>query len=155
MSKKVVVRIVVDTNIIVPSLFSNLRIFQYVLKGNLALVWNNFIYTEAIEICERLWNKVYSHKVGSIRLEDAYTLLYSVCLEDNKAPEMPSAWPAVSRDRDDDPYLWAAEKGNAEYIITMDRKHMLDLGSYNGIHIGGPIAFFNWVKVAYPMKEAK
>jgi predicted nucleic acid-binding protein len=65
--------------------------------------------------------------------------------------DMPTGFPIVSIDRDDDNFLYAAQAGGAEYIIT-DDDHLLRLGKFGGVPIGGPNDFFEWAEVNYPME---
>lgn len=44
--------------------------------------------------------------------------------------DMPDDWEFVSTDRDDDPFLFAAEAGNAKYIISLDKRHIISWGSF-------------------------
>ena len=63
-----VVPVVVDTNILVFSLFRKKNLYRFIVKGNLFLIWNNHIYDEAEKIginlyhdlCEPLMTKVTS-----------------------------------------------------------------------------------------------
>ncbi len=153
MSNRVVIPVVIDTNILVPSLYSKTPLFDFVLKGNLILVWNSFIYEEAVEIIARL-GSIYKKKT-SVTPYDVISLLDLVLNEADKVREMPEDWPPVSPDRDDDPFLFTAEIGGAEYIISADNRHMLKLESYKGISIGSPGDFFKWAKENRPMKDTK
>lgn len=63
---------------------------------------------------------------------------------------MPEDWPPASQDRDDDPFLWTAVTGRAEYIISHDRRHMIKLGTFRDISIGTPGNFFEWIEIAHP-----
>ncbi|MBM7866259.1 putative nucleic acid-binding protein [Heliobacterium gestii] len=110
-SNQVVVPVVIDTNVLVPSLYSYTRIAVFMTYGNILLVWNDFIYDEVLEIMERL------------------------------SPI------------DDDPFLYAAVEGKAEYIISCDSKHMVSMGNFNNIPIGTPDEFFNWVIQEHPMRR--
>ncbi len=91
----------------------------------------------------------------SVRLEiecaDVLKTLYRTFDVGHCVPDMPETWPPVSTDRDDDPFLWAALQGGAEYIISYDRRHMLKLGAFQSIPIGTPKQFFDWVKITHPM----
>lgn len=149
MLKQVVVPVVIDTNILVPSLYRKTRIIDFILTGNLVLVWNSFIYDEAVEIINRM-GPDYKKKIG-IGPNEVLDLLDLIYYDDDKVPEMPSDWPAVSSDRDDDPFLFAAEIGKAEYVISADIRHMLKLGNHKGIPIGKPDEFFYWAKVHRPL----
>jgi len=153
MSSQVVVPIVIDTNVLVPSLYSRTPLFDFVLKGNLVLIWNTFIYNEAVEIIARL-GPIYKKK-ADIGPYDIINLLDLVFDETDKVREMPNDWTTVSSDRDDDPFLFAAETGGAEYIISADYRHMLKLGAFNGIPIGTPGDFFAWAKQNRPLKDVK
>lgn len=146
---KQVVPVVIDTNILVPSLYRRTRIFDFILNGNLVLVWNEFIYNEAVEIIKRMGPN-YQKRIG-ISPDEVIDLLDLIYDANEKVAEMPSDWPAVSPDRDDDPFLFAAETGKAEYIISADYRHMLKLGNHNGIPIGKPNEFFYWAKINRPL----
>lgn len=150
---KIVVPVVIDTNVLVPSVFMKSHILKFILNGNLTLVWSDFIFKEALEITERLWNKLYQKKMEPEQLPETIELLETVYryfgypVDD----EMPEDWPTASKDRRDDPFLWAAETGKAEYIISHDRRHMLELGNHKGIPIGTPAEFFQWAKATHPI----
>lgn len=151
MPEEVAVNVVIDTNILVPSLYSSTRILDFVLKGNLVLVWNKFIYDEAVEIIYRLWVKCYSKRTVTVKPEEAIELLDLICMAGISVQDMPTKWPKVSRDRDDDNFIWAALNGKAEYLITNDRKHLLKLKKFGTVLIGKPKNFFDWVVEAHPM----
>ncbi len=78
-------------------------------------------------------------------------MLELIFIPENKVSEIPLDWPQVSRDRDDDPFLFAADEGGAEYIISQDKSHMLQLGNFRDISIGTPAQFFEWVKKTHPL----
>ncbi len=151
MSENPIVPVVIDTNILVPSLYSRTPIAKFLLSGNLILIWNPFIYKEACEIINRLAERYF--KKAGVRREEVIMLLNLITEAGLKVPDMPDGWPPVSSDRDDDPFLWAALVSNAEYIISDDESHMLKLKEYCGIPIGTPGDFFEWVKVAHPMPK--
>lgn len=152
MLKHVVVPIVIDTNVLVPSLYRSTHILQFILSGNLCLVYNKFIYDEAVRITKKMWNTWYSTRMDPEQLTDVLDLLEIVFNLGYYVEDMPETWPLVSPDRDDDPFLWAAQAGRAEFIISSDRRHMLKLTLFNGIPIGRPFHFFAWVQLKYPMK---
>ncbi len=147
----VIVPVVIDTNTLVPSLFRETRIFDYILSGNLALIWNDFIYQEVAEISERLFYKVYYKATHANDLDKVFRILELIFIPENKVNDMPFDWPRVSRDREDDPFLFAAGEGEAEYIISQDKPHMLRLNNFRGIPIGTPAQFFEWAKENRPM----
>lgn len=152
MSEEVAVNVVIDTNILVPSLYNSTRILDFVLKGNLVYVSNKFIYDEAVEIIYRLWEQVYYKRAEVLTPEEAVELLDLICMAGISVQDMPTKWPKVSRDRDDDNFIWAAVNGKADYLITNDRKHLLKLKNYRDVIIGKPKMFFDWVKETHPME---
>lgn len=151
MISKPTVPIVLDTNVLVPSLYAKTRILEFVTQGNLVLLWNGFIYAEAVDIIHRL-SDYYKHR-GIDRRELVIELLDLIFIETYMTPEMPSSWPPISPDRNDDPFLFAGLHGGAEYIISSDKRDMLSLGTVEGIPIGPPTEFFTWVKGKHPMKK--
>jgi len=145
-----IVPVVIDTNVIVPSLYMQTHIMKFILDGNLVLIWNNFILEETLKIINKLSN-YYAKSGKDLPTEDEVIELLSLILdEDCMVSDMPDDWEFVSSDRDDDPFLFAAEAGNAKYIISLDKRHMISLGSFRGIPIGTPSNFFTWAKEHYP-----
>ena len=149
MSKEIAVRIVIDTNVLVPSIYQATHLFNFILAGNLVVVWNDFIYEEAREIIVRLEGR---YKRIGLETSDIIQLLNLIHEAGIKVPDMPADWPPCSPDRDGDPFLWAALKGEAEFIISEDKRHMVALKEFQGIPIGTPKKFFEWVKIAHPME---
>lgn len=150
MSGKPAVPVVIDTNVLVPSIYSFTHIAKFIYEGNMVLIWNQFIYSEACEIINRLSN--YYLKKANIQVEEVIRFLDYFVSIGRKVPDMPEDWPPVIvNDRDDDNFLWAALMGEAEYIISCDDSHMLKLKKYMGIPIGTPRGFFDWVRVVHPM----
>lgn len=139
---------VIDTNVLVPSIYSYTYIARFIYEGLLVLVWNDFIYREASEIIDRL-AECYMRKAGFQAREAKVFLDYMFSIG-KKVADMPEDWPCVTNDRDDDNFLWAAVVGNAEYIITEDSS-LLELKELRGIPIGTPKEFFSWVKQAHPI----
>lgn len=146
------VRVVIDTNVLVPSLYSLTPIYEFIASGNLIPLWNRFTKKEAHVIIDRL-APIYIEK-GIYSQEDIYRI-YLLCDEiltlAYYLPEMPEDWPQQSPDRYDAPFLWIAFIGNAEHIITYDRIHLLNMRSFKGIPINKPGAFFTWAKVNRPI----
>ena len=149
MSKKIVVPVVVDTNIIVPSLYMQTHIFKFILEGTFALCWNLFIY-ESEEIIKRI-GTYYEDRIG-VSTGKVLQLLPLIYDPSYRVPDMPDDWIRVTPDRDDDQFVWAARRGGAEYIITEDHSHLLKLKKYRNILIGRPADFFKWVKKAHPLR---
>ena len=51
----------------------------------------------------------------------------------------------IAADPDDDKILECAVAGNATHIVSGDRKHLLPLGSFRGIHIVSPAEFLRLI----------
>lgn len=141
------VKVVIDTNILVPSLYFQTHIFQFIKRGNLIPLWNNFIYNEAHEIIDRL-EPVFSQR--GLDTLVAHKICDRILEPDNRMPEMPDDWPPQCSDRDDDQFLWVAYVGESEFIITEDN-HLLNIRNFRGIPIGIPSLFFAWAKKNRPM----
>jgi predicted nucleic acid-binding protein len=60
--RHVEVPVVIDTNVLVPSLYRETHILNFILKGNLVPVWNDFILCEALEIIDELAPTYYNIK---------------------------------------------------------------------------------------------
>lgn len=146
--------IIADTNILVPAAYRATPIFYYLTKGDLVLVWNKFIYYEAMRITKKMWHNYYKDKIQVVP-DDIYRLLDILFDIGIKVPDMPRDWQKVSNDRKDDPFLFAAKEGNAEYIISKDKRHMTKLKHFENIPIGNANDFFKWVKRAYPFDKSK
>lgn len=152
MSQSVVVPIVIDTNTLIPSIFSNTHILYFLLAGNLIIVWNMQTYNEARRIMNVLWKEYYGIKGSANSLNKAVILLDTITFQlGRKVDNMPSAWPKASLDRNDDPFLYVAVAGEAEFIVSSDKRHMVSLGAFQGIPMGDAAALFEWLKVAHPM----
>ena len=152
---EITIPVVIDTNVLVPSLYRETPLFNYILTGNLVLIWNNFIYQEAKAICEKLYMKVYYKATNANDLDKVFRILEIIFFPNNKVSEMPFEWPEVSRDRSDDPFLFAADEGGANYIISQDKPHLLALGTFRSIPIGTPKEFFDWANKNHPFPNDK
>ncbi|HAG08194.1 MAG TPA: hypothetical protein DCK87_01310 [Desulfotomaculum sp.] len=153
MSEKPVISVAIDTNVLVPSLYSRTPIARFILSGKLTFIWNPFIHNEASKIINRLADRYY--KKAGVQSEEIIKLLELITDLGIEVPDMPDDWPSISSDRNDDPFLWAALTGGAEYIISDDESHMLKLKEFCGIPIGTPGDFFEWVKIAHPIPKPR
>ena len=133
--------VVIDTNVLVPALYRETRILQLILKGDIVLIWNNFILEEIQKVSKKMFYNVYYDQPEPNKIHKVLRIIEIIFSDYNKVMDMPDDWPQVSRDRKDDPFLFAAKKGGAEYIISEDESHMLSLGSFEGIPIVGSSDF--------------
>lgn len=150
LQKEIQIPIIIDTNELVPTLYNFTRLAEFISDGNLLLVWNMYMQNEAERIIKKLAPR---YQKSGVTEQEATALLYSFYGLGIQVSEMPPDWPSHSLDRNDDPFLWAAEQGGAEYIISSDIRHMIRLGSFKGIPIGQPGDFFVWAKRYYPMED--
>jgi uncharacterized protein len=56
----------------------------------------------------------------------------------------------VEKDPKDDKYVAAALGGRAEYVVTLDRRHMLALGAYGGVRFVTPGDFLAVLRSSTP-----
>jgi len=56
----------------------------------------------------------------------------------------------ITADDDDNRVLECARAANADFIVTGDRRHLLPLGSYQGIAIISPADFLNCIPSLEP-----
>lgn len=141
--------VVIDTNVLVPALYIFKPVAEFLISGNLILVYNNQIYQEALDIIDRLAD--YYLTKADVHSYEAKYLLSIITDNGILVSDMPQNWPPASPDRKDDPFLFAALEGDAEYIISDDKAHMLILKKFRGIPIGKPREFFDWAEIHHPM----
>lgn len=142
MSENPAIPVVIDTNVLVPSIYSYTPLARFIYKGFIVPVWNDFSYLEACKVTSRL--ATYYLKKDRLSAEEALTFLnYMFFSLGLKVSNMPDDWTVVViNDRDDDNFLWAAVAGNAEYIISED-SHMLKLKVFKDIPIGTSCRLFS------------
>lgn len=152
MNANVTVPIVVDANVLVPTVYSKLNINRFLLSGNLILIWNDQTRDEALEVANRLWAKRYSKTYDINYFTEVVMALDLLTRERGiRIGNMPEDWERTSPDRDDDVYLFAAAAGNAEYIVTHDKADLLNLREFRGIPIGTASELFQWLKITHPL----
>lgn len=129
------IRAVLDTNIIVSALITKKLsppqiIFQAFIAQRFILVTSGMILTEVEEVLNRDYLvKVHGWKPAQVRSRVETVAELSLVV-----PDMPLLQPA-SPDPDDDMFLAAALLGKARFVVSGDKKHLLNLGSYQGIPI--------------------
>ncbi len=154
MNASVAVPIVIDTNVLIPTVYSKLNIHRFLLFGNLILIWNDQTLDEALEIASRLWVKHYGKAYGAqLFNETVMTLELITTRLGIRVENMPDDWNHISPDRDDDVFLFAAVAGNAEFIVTHNGADLLDIHEFRGIPIGTASDLFQWLKVAHPLSS--
>lgn len=133
------IRIVLDTNVLLSGVLRKhgppQRVVDAVLEGTVTLVLSNAALAEYRDVLYRP-KFLAQHRASKVDLEDLFSRL--VRISRSVRPEISFAGATV--DPDDDIFLEAAVAGDAHYIVSGDR-HLLDLGSHEGIPIVTPAAF--------------
>lgn len=132
-------RVVLDANIYVSALISDkgnpAKIVSRWLNGEFEILLSQAIIDEILRVTTygRIQRKY--AKVRENRLE-----FVELLTEQSVWVEPLQKLAVVPDDESDNRYLECAEAGGAQYIVTGD-KHLLELGSYQGILIITPAAF--------------
>jgi putative PIN family toxin of toxin-antitoxin system len=132
-------RVVLDANICVSSLISDkgnpAEIIRRWLNGEFEILLSPAIVDELLRVTaySRIQRKY--AKVSENRLE-----FVELLAEKSLWVEPREKLAVVSDDESDNRYLECAETGVAQYIVTGD-KHLLELGSYQGVLIVTPAMF--------------
>jgi putative PIN family toxin of toxin-antitoxin system len=129
------IRAVLDTNIVVSALITKrlsppLAIYRAFTAQRFLLVTSVAILEEVEDVLNRDYLvKVHGWSPAQVtsRIKTLATLALVV-------PDMPLSQ-RVSRDPDDDMLFAAALMGKADYVVSGDKKHVLNLGEYQGIRI--------------------
>jgi uncharacterized protein len=127
-------RLVLDTNIVVAGLLWNgppRRLIELAIEGEAVELFSSPVLLD--ELAHTLGYSKFDKRIDSFgttiaTLVAQYTALVSLV--------MPSSVPrVVANDADDDHVIAAAVAARAALIITGDRKHLLPIGSHQGIAI--------------------
>ena len=127
-------RLVLDTNIVVAGLLWNgppRRLVEWAIKGEAVELFSSPVPLG--ELAHTLGYSMFTGRIVSFATSNAalvaqYTALVSLV--------MPASVPrVVANDADDDHVIAAAVAARAELIVTGDRKHLLPIGSHQGIAI--------------------
>jgi uncharacterized protein len=127
-------RLVLDTNVVVTGLLWNgppRRLIEWAIEGNAVELFSSPVLLD--ELAQTLAYSKFASRLQSFgtnieALVGQYTVLvYSV---------LPTSVPrVVINDADDDHVIAAAVAARAELIVTGDRKHLLPIGTHQGIAI--------------------
>lgn len=126
-------RLVLDTNIVVAGLLWNgppRRLLEAAIAGEVEL------YSSAVLLAELAHTLGYSK--FTTRIEDFGTIIAALVAQYTSLVSLvaPTSVPrVVANDADDDHVIAAAVAARAELIVTGDRKHLLPIGSHQGIAI--------------------
>ncbi len=133
-------RVVLDTNVLVSGTFwsgQSSHIIKLVEQGKLVLIVSKAILREYDEIIhsEEIRQKVKHH---TERAQAALKLAqFGTFVEPKERIR------AVKDDPDDDKFLEASIAGNAKYLISKDKNHLLPLKEFRGVKIITPEEFLD------------
>jgi len=126
-------RLVLDTNIVVAGLLWNgppRRLLQAAIDGEVELFSSAVLLDELAHTLgySKFTKRIESFATSIAALVAQYTALVSLVA--------PASVPrVVANDADDDHVIAAAVAARAELIVTGDRKHLLPIGTHQGIAI--------------------
>ena len=127
-------RLVLDTNIVVAGLLWNgtpRRLIEWAIEGEAVKLFSSPVLLD--ELAHTLGYSKFAGRIESLATSIAvlvaqYTALASLVI--------PASVPrVVANDADDDHVIAAAVAARAELIVTGDRKHLLSIGTHQGIAI--------------------
>ena len=127
-------RLVLDTNVVVAGLLWNgpsRRLIELAIEGDAVELYSSAVLLDELAHTlgySKFAARIESFGTGIAALVAQYTALVSIVA--------PASVPrVVANDADDDHVIAAAVAARAELIVTGDRKHLLPIGSHQGIAI--------------------
>jgi putative PIN family toxin of toxin-antitoxin system len=137
-------RVVVDTNVLVSSFLSETgppaELFEHYAQGKFALMASQQIRNEYAEVLVRP-GMLKVHGWEPDRILQAIDRLLRTAIEVSPSMRLPG----VTADPKDDKFVECAIEGGADMIVSGD-KHLLELGSYEGIQIVAPAVFVTYLE---------
>lgn len=140
-------KLIVDTNLLVPSLYSRTPLIKLLVAGEFFLCLNPDIVREVRAKIVALENKV-GLGVALPRetvSEFFETLVLWVEANNLLAPPCPDGYEPSFPDPDDRCFLWTAEYFRSDFLITGDT-NLLKLGHHHDTTIGGLNDFWGFLK---------
>ena len=132
-------KIILDTSTLVSAIFFSgkpSQILSKILNGEITLIITDGIYEEYKEVLseERFYQRSDLKKIDVLQF-----LNYLKKIAENVTPS--KAYEAIKEDSSDNKFLDAAVEGDANFIVSSDKKHILKLKKFKGIHILLPAIF--------------
>jgi putative PIN family toxin of toxin-antitoxin system len=127
-------RLVLDTNIVVAGLLWNgppRRLIELAIDGEAVELYSSAVLLD--ELAHTLGYSKFAARIHSFGTSIAALVAQYTALVSLVAPT--SVPRIVANDADDDHVIAAAVAARAELIVTGDRKHLLPIGSHQGIAI--------------------
>lgn len=131
------IRVVIDTSVFIAALLSQSQASAPIQVIN---SWREqrFILVMAPQLLRELVIKLIRKNVSQTDTEDLVALIAEVALH------IPGAYEATRLDDidpDDNMFLAAAYEAKADYLVSLDRQHLLPLKHYHGTQILTPALF--------------
>ena len=130
-------RVVLDTNVIVSAVISDAKPRELLRRG----IENQFIIVTSDLILKELATVLRRPKFKTI--EEEINRIILAIIQSSEVVNVKSEFKVVKSDPKDDIIIRTAYDGNADLIVSGDR-HLLDLGSFRGIKI---ISVENMIKL--------
>ena len=138
-------RVVLDANVYVSSLLTQRgnakQIMDLFEAGEFDLIVSEPILAEV----ERVLG--YSHIAKIHRKGEDEIKAYVEHLQETAELVAPTITLDASPDETDNRYIECAVEGKADYLVTGDKKHLLPLNEYEGVHILSPASFLAILKL--------
>jgi len=141
-------RVVVDTNVIVSRFLSQTgppgSIYAYLIQRRFEFIASPEILAEYSTVLLRpaLMN---AHRTDVVEVTEAVVLMTRPAHVVSPTVRLPG----ITADPKDDKFIECAVEGGADVIVSGD-KHLLELGSYEGIQIVSPAAFVMYLAMESP-----
>jgi putative PIN family toxin of toxin-antitoxin system len=130
-------RIVLDTNVLLAGIATH-----GLCEGVLAMAFRDHL----VVLSEYILNELAEHYVGKFNATEEHAALVLGTFRKRSEIVVPASIPSDAfADTDDLPILGTAVAGQAECVVTGD-KRLLELGEYQGIAILSPREFYDRVR---------
>jgi putative PIN family toxin of toxin-antitoxin system len=139
-----VIKVVLDTSVFIAALLSKSRTSAPVLVLN---SWREQCFTlvMAPQLLQELVVQLMRKQVPQADIEDLVALIAEAALHISGAYE---ATRLDNIDPDDNMFLAAAYEAKANYLVSLDRQHLLPLKHYHGTQIITPALFIRVINAA-------
>ncbi len=131
------IKVVIDTSVFIAALLSKSKANA---PTQIINAWRNqkFTLIMAPLLMRELVVKLMQKNIPEIEIENLVTIIGEIALY------IPGAYEATRLDNidpDDNMFLAAAYESNADYLVSLDKKHLLPLKHYHGTQILSPALF--------------
>jgi putative PIN family toxin of toxin-antitoxin system len=131
------IKVVIDTSVFIAALFSKSPNSS---SAKILTLWQEqrFTLIMAPQLLRELVVKLIQKNISKQDIEDLVALIAEAALH------IPGAYEATRLDHidpDDNMFLAAAYESKADYLVSLDRKHLLPLKHYHGTQILTPALF--------------